>query len=50
MGFVDGLDVGIRGSRMTARIVAVASRRIELQSIEMGKAKGGEDARGRSRV
>ena len=41
MGFVDGLDVGIRGSRMTTRIVAVASRRIELQSVEL-KAKEGE--------
>lgn len=32
--------MGIRGSRMTARIVAVASRRIELQLVEMGKSKG----------
>lgn len=26
--------------------MAVASRRIELQLVEMGKSKGGEDARG----
>lgn len=49
-GFADGLDVGIRESRMTAGFMASAAGRMELSLTEIRKAMGGGEARRCSRV